>query len=187
MRRTTAQVPVELRAATAADEDTHRAAFAAARAELLGALDLPGRLTEELLLLQYRAMSQQYRQAWPGADCSTVLIDGKAAGRLVVDRGPSVLRVVDIALLPEFQGLGFGSRLLERVLREAAAEGRVVTLQVAGDNLGARRLYDRLGFRQRGESGGVYVEMEWVEPRAQPGAAGSDACTIRTSRGVQAS
>ena len=51
-------------------------------------------------------------------------VDGAPAGRLYVDRRPGDLRIVDIALLPEFRGRGVGRRLLTDLQAQAAAEGR---------------------------------------------------------------
>ena len=51
-----------------------------------------------------------------------------------------------IGVLPEFAGLGFdlASAVLQMVPR------KTVLLKVASDNARARRLYDRLGFRESG-------------------------------------
>jgi GNAT superfamily N-acetyltransferase len=55
---------------------------------------------------------------------------------------PGQLRV-----LPGFQGQGWGTRILDDLLRQAKETGVPLTLQVLRVNAGARRLYERLGLR----------------------------------------
>ena len=87
-------------------------------------------------------------------------VDGRDAGRLYVHRGDAEIRVVDIALLPEFRGAGVGTQLMRGLQAEATKSGRRLTLHVDASNVGARRLYERLGFRAAGDAaGGVYVAM----------------------------
>ncbi|MGM0586470.1 MAG: GNAT family N-acetyltransferase [Pseudomonadota bacterium] len=54
-----------------------------------------------------------------------------------------------LAALPDARGRGFGTRLLELAERTAAAEAlEALSLIVAEDNAGARRLYERMGFEE---------------------------------------
>ena len=55
------------------------------------------------------------------------------------------IRIMDIALLPDWRNAGIGSRLLRSILAEADSAGAAVTLHVERWNP-AKRLYDRLGF-----------------------------------------
>jgi len=60
----------------------------------------------------------------------------------VNDRIPEV----SIAVLPAHRNLGHGTRLLSRMLAEAAGQFPGLSLSVSSDNP-ARRLYERLGFQ----------------------------------------
>ncbi|MBV9467962.1 MAG: GNAT family N-acetyltransferase [Abitibacteriaceae bacterium] len=51
-----------------------------------------------------------------------------------------------IAVLPQYQGRGIGTALLEHLLYTARAEFKAVSLNVRADNP-AVRLYERMGFR----------------------------------------
>jgi len=79
-----------------------------------------------------------------------------------VDRSDAEMRIMDIALLPEFRGRGIGRTLMEELLAEAKAAGLPVGLHVEATNA-AKRLYERLGFRVV-EDVGVYERMEWAPP-----------------------
>jgi ribosomal protein S18 acetylase RimI-like enzyme len=81
-------------------------------------------------------------------------------GRIVVDFGSNEVHLVDIALIPEARGRGYGSQIL-RVLQQAAAQTRApVTLTVSRTNPRARQVYLALGFRV--EQGDAMAErMVW--------------------------
>jgi ribosomal protein S18 acetylase RimI-like enzyme len=87
-----------------------------------------------------------------------IVVGGEPAGRLYLDRSGSELHVLDIALLPPFRGRGIGSRLLGQLAAEADAASVPLTVYVEKQNP-ARRLYERLGFREVDE-GPVYLLME---------------------------
>lgn len=62
---------------------------------------------------------------------------------------PGSYYICDMAMFPEFRGLGIGSRLLE--LAEAQARERglsKMSLIVFEENAGAKRLYERFGYRE---------------------------------------
>jgi ribosomal protein S18 acetylase RimI-like enzyme len=107
---------------------------------------------------QFAAQDAHYRANYPGATLDVVEVDGAPAGRLYVHRGPGDIRIMDIALAPEFRGRGIGTSLLGSLIDEADASGRKLSIHVEMNNP-ARSLYDRLGFRPAGEHG-VYVLME---------------------------
>lgn len=55
----------------------------------------------------------------------------------------------DLVTASEERGKGYGTELIAALLELASSEGaRYAYLQVVGSNTGARRLYDRLGFRE---------------------------------------
>jgi len=67
---------------------------------------------------------------------------GKGAGCL-----PGVLRIAALAVDERARGRGLGSALIEAVLEKAQREGfDSVRLEVVDSNVGARRLYERMGF-----------------------------------------
>jgi predicted N-acetyltransferase YhbS len=83
-------------------------------------------------------------------EAKIILIGGVAAGLLkVFDEAPDV-HLSQIQLLPEFQGRGIGSQLVEEVIRKAHARQKAVTLHVFKSNR-ALALYRRLGFIESSE------------------------------------
>ena len=107
---------------------------------------------------QFSAQDAHYREHYPGATLDVIEVDGEPAGRLYVHRGPSDIRIMDIALAPPFRGRGIGTRLLRELIAEAEESGRKLSIHVEMNNP-ARTLYERIGFRPAGDHG-VYVLME---------------------------
>jgi len=142
------------------DEDLPflRDLFAASRAAELDllAFDAEGRVRfgEQQLAAQRASWARTH----PDASFEIVLVGGVRAGRLVVDRTPSRIDVVDIALMPAFRDRGVGTRLIQALLGEA--DGAGVPVSLYADAAGrARRLYERLGFKAAGGDG-VRVRLE---------------------------
>jgi ribosomal protein S18 acetylase RimI-like enzyme len=153
---------VSLRPATADDRDLLLAVYAAYRAEELDQVAWAPGTREAFVEMQFAAQDHEYHRHNPHGSFDVVEVGGRPAGRLYVDRRPGDLRIVDIALLPEFRGRGVGARLLADLQRQAAAEGRVVSIHVEMHNRAAS-LYERLGFTVA-EDLGVYRRMEWRAP-----------------------
>lgn len=161
-----------LRPATPQDRPFLARLYASTREEELAAVPFTPEQRAAFLDQQFDAQSRHYATVYDDASFDVVEVGGRAAGRLIVAREPEELRIVDIALLPEHRGGGLGTRLLERVLREADARGVRTTLHVEAHGR-AQRLYARLGFRSVGAEGGVHrlLERPPLAPR-DPRAAG---------------
>jgi ribosomal protein S18 acetylase RimI-like enzyme len=168
-----------MRPARAEDEPLLAELFADARGGEFRALGLGEREIEGLLDMQRRAQDAQYRAAFPRAEHSIVEADGAAVGRVVLDRGPGEIRVVDLALLGACRGRGIGSGLLRSLQAEAEGYASRLGLRVARGNP-AGRLYARLGFREVAADE-MYVEMAW-----QPGARGCVGDSNLNNRGAAA-
>jgi ribosomal protein S18 acetylase RimI-like enzyme len=146
-----------LRQAGPEDAPLFRALFAAGFAQELAYLAPAQR--EAFLELQWQARERDYRARYPGADDRVVVVDGVAAGRLLVARSEGELAIVDLAMLPEYRGQGTGSYLLGQLLEEAGQARALVRLYVALANP-ALNLYERFGFTRVAELG-PYLCLEW--------------------------
>ena len=156
----TETVGVTVRPATDADRELLLAVYGAARAAELDQVPWEPGAREAFLEQQFAAQDHEYRRANPHGSFDVIETDGVPAGRLYVDRRPGDLRIVDIALLPAYRGRGIGAGLITDLQRQAAAEGRIVSIHVESFNPAAR-LYERLGFTVA-EDLGVYRRMEWT-------------------------
>jgi len=116
--------------------------------------------------LQYRARERSFALRHPSAQSDIVVVQGRAVGRLLVDRRADRIHLVDIALRGEHRGTGIGSQLLVTLQEEAALVGRPLCLQVRRGSP-AMTLYLRLGFVPVGRVGepdpfGEYLSMEYL-------------------------
>jgi len=152
--------PVSLRAATPEDTEFLAAVYAATRMEELAVTDWTDEQKAEFCRMQFTAQDTHYRQHYPTAEYSVIMVSEIPIGRLYVDRWKREIRIMDIAILPEHRGHGTGTRLLVGLQREAAETGRCLSIHVEHFNP-ALRLYERLGF-QMTEDKGVYQLMEWT-------------------------
>ena len=147
-----------LRPITPSDEPFLRRVYASTRAEELAAVPWTAEQKDAFVAHQFAAQSAHYAQHYTGLSGHVVLVDGHPAGRLLVARWEHEIRIVDIALLPEFRGGGTGRFLLDRLVAEADDAGKVLSIHVERQNP-ALRLYERLGFRAVADEG-VYLRLE---------------------------
>ncbi|RYU81548.1 GNAT family N-acetyltransferase [Hymenobacter persicinus] len=114
---------------------------------------------QAFLTMQLRAQTTDYASRYPDASHQLILHQEHPVGRLYRWESGAEVRIIDISLLPEFQGQGIGRRILTDVLESARRQQLAVTLHVAHGNP-AKRLYESLGFYQVRDTGTSYF-MEW--------------------------
>lgn len=153
---------IELRPAAPADEELLYLVYASTRAEEMALVDWSEAQKETFLRMQFRAQDRHYRDHYQGASFDVVLVDGVPAGRLYVARWAEEIRIMDVALLPEFRNRGVGTALLRLLMDEAQVSGTTVRIHVERANR-ALGLYQRLGFSPLADRG-VYLLLEWRPP-----------------------
>jgi GNAT superfamily N-acetyltransferase len=163
---------VTLRPITPADIPFLRRLYYTVREDELRQVDWTDAQKEAFVDQQFAAQHAHYQEHYPNATWDVVLVDGVPAGRLYLEAWTREIRIIDIALTPEYRGEGLGTSLLRDVFAEADAVGKAVSIHVEMFNP-ARRLYERMGFEYREEKG-VYFLMERAPgaPEKAPAPAG---------------
>lgn len=151
--------PIALRPIRDDDRDFLNALYASTREDEMKLLEWSEEEKRRFLAMQFDAQHKFYMEHFGQAQFDLIVRGGEPIGRLYVDRREDEIRLIDIALLPEFRGRGIGGRLLKNLLDEGAEAGKPVRIHVERFNP-ALRLYRRLGFKQIGDTG-VYFLMEW--------------------------
>lgn len=73
--------------------------------------------------------------------------NGKDVGTISVLEEENELYLGLIALLPQFQGRGWGTAVIQNLIHHAQQTGKTFTLHVLKTNPKARKLYERLGLQ----------------------------------------
>lgn len=89
-------------------------------------------------------------------------------GRYYLDRHGRVWRAMDMGFLPGKRGFG-GALLAWTQARALAADAHGIDLHVTHDNIRARTLYLRMGFRDVDPPLDFHQRMLWLTGRAEPG------------------
>jgi len=134
--------------------------YASTRAEELALVDWTTEAKNSFLQMQFEAQDQYYKENYSDAEYQIIEWNDKAVGRIYIHRREKEIRIMDIALLPEYRRLGIGATLLGVILDEGKNQNLPVTIHVERFNP-AVHLYERLGFRQI-EDKGVYYLMQWA-------------------------
>jgi ribosomal protein S18 acetylase RimI-like enzyme len=155
---------ITLRPATDADYDFMRRLYHSTRAEEMAHFPYDEAQKTAFLDQQFAAQYSHYGIHYPTCERNIVERDGEPIGRLWIDEWKDQLRLVDVALMPEWRGSGAGTALVREVLARGAAAGKAVTIHVESFNP-ALRLYQRLGF-EHVDTNGMYYLMRWTPPES---------------------
>jgi GNAT superfamily N-acetyltransferase len=168
VRRLPGGATLSLRPVEPADEEFLIAVYASTRDEELSQVEWPPGQREAFVRWQAEMQRREYEARYPDAEYNVILVDEHPAGRLWIGRDSKQIRLLDIALLPEFQNLGVGTILLELLVDEARRTGKALRHMILVTNDGARRFYERLGFAVTEVVNGAYLHMEWQREAERP-------------------
>jgi GNAT superfamily N-acetyltransferase len=142
------------------DEEFLLALYGNTREEELAQVEWAEGQKDQFLRWQYQLQRSEYQTRFPDADYYIVLIDDQPAGRIWIGRDEQQIRLLDIALFPEFQNRGAGTLLLRHLMDEASVSRKPLRHMVFVLNPNAHRFYERLGFVVIDDLG-AYKHMEW--------------------------
>jgi [ribosomal protein S18]-alanine N-acetyltransferase len=92
-----------------------------------------------------------------GHECWIILNGAQTIGYAVVMIAANEAHLLNITIAPDWQGLGYGGRLLTYLIKIARAQrAEVVLLEVRPSNRTAQNLYVDFGFRAIGVRRGYY-------------------------------
>ena len=138
-------------------------------------------LAQHMLRIQYTAHERRFHSRYPGFVRYVVMLDDEPIGRLYLLHSERTIHLIDTTLLREHRRQGLGTHLAERVLDEAAGEGKTVTLRCARRNHRALALYISLGFKLQ-TMDDLDCYLEW-RPEEQPEAPTTDGLDPEDSAG----
>lgn len=151
---------LQYRAITDADLPFLESLYGTTRAAELAQVPWTQEQRDEFIAMQFNAQHTFYQEQFTEATYEIVSKDGFDIGRLYLDERDEETRIIDIALMPNYQKMGIGRFMLEQVMNKAKERGVPVTIHVEKNNP-AMSLYKRLGF-ELVEDQGVYDLMKWA-------------------------
>ena len=154
-------VDVSLRPVNDADQEFLIGVYASTRAAELAQVNWDESQKDAFIRWQYGLQKQEYEARYPSARYDIILVDGIPAGRIWVGTDDTQIRLLDIAVLTEFQNRGVGTQLLRQLMDEATRSNKALRHMVFVLNDNAHRFYERLGFKTIEDLGG-YKHMEWL-------------------------
>ena len=140
-----------LRPETAGDIAALRQIYFEHRRAEFAALPLGEAQLQTLIQSQFDMQRAHYCSHYPQAQFLALLENGDTIGRLYLAESEAAIWIVDILLHLSRRNQGIASLLLNGLLAQAAHRQLAICLHVDKTNRAAL-LYQRLGFRVRGES-----------------------------------
>src|SRR6266850_8252847 len=108
-----------LRPATDADDQFLLSVYDSTRADELGQVEWQEGQRELFLKWQFDLQRREYDARFPDAEYFVIMIDDCPAGRIWIARDDQEIRLLDIAMLTEFQNRGAGTMLLRWLIDES--------------------------------------------------------------------
>lgn len=133
--------------------------YGSTRVEELEPTGWTAEMKVQFLRHQFSAQHDHYQRHYPDAEWLVIVRGADSVGRLYVEEWASQIRLIDIAILPQFRRLGIGTAILSDLRDWASEKSKPLTIHVEKSNP-ARSLYDRMGFVFAQENG-AYDLLEW--------------------------
>jgi len=117
-----------------------------------------------VVVRQFGAWDESAQDGWfekglTEAEFSVIEEEGEPIGTIALKHAPDCLHLVELQLLPEYQGRGLGSALLRSQIELAQRLQKRIALRVLLQNR-AKSLYARHGFLLTGQDD-THCLMEW--------------------------
>ena len=122
-------------------------------------------LYHTIMAQQYDSQHRFYFANYDTAHYGIIQCAGQPIGRLYVDYRDDEVRVLEIALLPEYRGCAIGRIVMTGICLEAAMRHKPVRLHVHYLSR-AQRFYRQLGFREVALEGPDRL-MEWRHSQSE--------------------
>jgi len=131
--------------------------YVSTRAEEKDLLNWPDEEWNKFMRMQFTLQHTQYMKGHINPSFDIILENDIPAGKLYVDHRADEIRLIDIAVLPEFRRRGIAGSLMKELLLAAEKKNKSISLHVEKNNpiLG---YYQRLGFQVE-EDKGIYLFM----------------------------
>jgi len=143
---------ITLRPVTEEDDELLLRLYASTREAELAQVPWTREQKDMFVRMQFAAQKQHYGATHPNAVHEIICRNAEPVGRLYLSRKDEGLHILDITVLPARRNSGTGSVVLRKIMDEAQAAQKPVTIYVETFNP-SQRLFQRLGFQVVGNEG----------------------------------
>jgi ribosomal protein S18 acetylase RimI-like enzyme len=151
---------IMLRPVTEADSGFLFSVYASTREQEMALVPWTTEQKETFVRMQFEAQQRHYAAEHPRAQHAVICLDQSPVGRIYFDPNSEAFHILDVTVLPQYRNQGIGSILLGRILEQARATAKPVTIYVESYNP-SLRLFERLGFSRAAENG-LNLLMKWT-------------------------
>jgi ribosomal protein S18 acetylase RimI-like enzyme len=135
--------------------------FSTREEELLQVPDWTEEMKSAFLNQQFSAQHDYYLKNYLTGQFFIIHFDSQKVGRWYIDENfDGGIRIIDIAILPQYRFNGVGTQLLKQAQKRAIELNKSLTIHVESFNP-AMEWYKRLGFKKISETNGVYHLLGW--------------------------
>jgi RimJ/RimL family protein N-acetyltransferase len=134
---------------TRSDEPFLSALYATTRAEEMALVPWNKEQKGAFLQSQFLLQHQFYKTKYPHAFFQIIVFEDEKIGRLYVCELEDETEVIDLTILPEYRGRGFGTEIISDILRNSAKPVRIY-LESYSRSID---LFKRLGFQLHSDEG----------------------------------
>lgn len=152
---------IKLKPVRSKDESFLKRVYTHSRDREMQATGWPSAQQKAFLESQFALRSLSYAANHPGAEHQIIMYKTRPIGVLQYAVSSEALELIDIAILRSARGKGIGTRIISDLCLKAQARNVPVKLTVQADNLGAKQLYEKLGFVKTSLTGPNY-QMVWT-------------------------
>ena len=102
------------------------------------------------------------------SDTKIIERNRKEVGYLVLKETLDEIFIENLLIEKEFQNLGIGKAVMEKIIERANSEKKLIRLQVFKINIKAQKFYENLGFEKNSETENhIGMKKNWLQQRIE--------------------
>lgn len=98
-----------------------------------------------------------FRECFNPQNNKVIIYDNENIGVLEISYGGNIIHIVELEILPKYQGKGIGGAIIKDIIKNAHSTGKNVKIGCFKINIDAKGLYERLGFKVIEETETHYI------------------------------
>ena len=107
-----------------------------------------------------------HKTNFTASDTKIIEQNGKEVGYIVLKETIDEIYIENLLIENEFQNLGIGKAIMEKIIERANSEEKLIRLQVFKINIKAQKFYQNLGFEKNSDTENhIGMKKNWLQHR----------------------